>query len=104
LGLARDRIVVLGSLSPILTVTNFYVEPSVAAIPYPFTLKPNASEIEAVWEIPVAALMAPTAVEERKLPGRGEAVPYYHPGKKTVWGATARILAELLEVLGEQPS
>jgi 8-oxo-dGTP pyrophosphatase MutT (NUDIX family) len=104
LGLKQDRIVVLGRLSPIVTVTNFYVEPYVAAIPYPVELKPSAEEIEALWEIPVAALLVPTAVEEREFPGREEPVLFYHYGAKTVWGATARILSELLQVLAVQPS
>ena len=73
IGLPRDKVVVLGKLSPIVTVTDFYVEPYVAAIPYPVELKPSPDEIEALWEIPVAALMAPTAVEERELPGRAPA-------------------------------
>ena len=104
IGLPRDKVVVLGKLSPIVTVTDFYVEPYVAAIPYPVELKPSPDEIEALWEIPVAALMAPTAVEERELPGREEPVLFYHYGPKTVWGATARILSELLQALAGQPS
>lgn len=104
IGLARDRIVVLGKLSPIVTVTDFYVEPYVAAIPYPVQLKPSPEEVEELWEIPVAALMAPTAVEEREFPGREEPVLFYHYGPKTVWGATARILSELLQALAGQPS
>jgi 8-oxo-dGTP pyrophosphatase MutT (NUDIX family) len=104
LGLDRSGIVVLGPLSPIVTVTNFYVEPYVAAIPYPFQLKPSADEIEEIWEIPISALLAPTAVEERALPGRERPVLYYHFGPKVVWGATARILSELLEVLAGKPA
>ncbi len=104
IGLPRKQIVVLGPLSPIVTVTNFYVEPYVAAIPHPVELKPSPGEIEELWEIPVAALLAPTAVEEREFPGREEPVLFYHYGPKTVWGATARILSELLQVLAVQAS
>jgi 8-oxo-dGTP pyrophosphatase MutT (NUDIX family) len=99
IGLPRKQIVVLGRLSPITTVTDFYVEPYVAAIPYPAELKPSPEEVEELWEIPVAALLAPTAVEEREFPGRKEPVLFYHYGPKTVWGATARILSELLQAL-----
>ncbi|HKB71684.1 MAG TPA: CoA pyrophosphatase [Thermoanaerobaculia bacterium] len=99
LGLERKQIVLLGRLSPIVTVTSFYVEPYVAAIPYPVELKPSADEIEALWEIPISALMTPTAVEERNFEGRERPVLFYHYGQKTVWGATARILSELLDVL-----
>ena len=99
LGLERKQIVLLGRLSPIVTVTNFYVEPYVAAIPFPVELKPSADEIEELWEIPISALMAPTAVEERMFEGRDRPVLFYHYGQKTVWGATAQILSELLDVL-----
>ncbi len=104
IGLPREQAVVLGALSPIVTVTNFYVEPYVAAIPYPAALKPSAEEIEEIWELPVSALLQPTAVEERFLDGRERPVLFYHYGAKTIWGATARILAELLEVLAGVPA
>lgn len=104
LGLPREKLAVLGALSPIATVTDFYVEPYVGAIPYPLALSPSKDEIEELWEIPVSALMSPTAVEERAFPGREEPVLYYHYGPKTVWGATARILSELLEVLAGEPN
>src|SRR5215471_10072358 len=103
-GLEREKILVLGALSPIVTVTNYYVEPFVAAIPHPAALKPSAEEIAEIWEIPVSSLMAPTAVETRRLPDREESVLFYHYGAKTVWGATARILSELLGVLAGAPA
>ena len=104
LGLERKQIVLLGRLSPIVTNTNFYVEPYVAAIPYPVELKPSPDEIEALWEIPISALMAPTAVEERNFEGHEKPVLFYHYGQKTVWGATARILSELLDVMAGEAS
>ena len=104
IGLPREQLAVLGALSPIVTVTNFYVEPFVAAIPHPAPLRPSQEEIEEIWELPVSALLNPTAVEERPLEGRERPVLFYHYGPKTVWGATARILSELLEVLAGVPA
>ena len=104
IGLPRNRVVVLGRLSPVVVAGKFYVEPYVAAIPYPVDLKISADEIEEVWEIPIAALMSPAAAEKRMLPGRERPVLYYHYGSKTVWGATARILADLLQVLAVRPT
>jgi 8-oxo-dGTP pyrophosphatase MutT (NUDIX family) len=104
LGLERKQIVLLGKLSPIITSTNYYVEPYVAAIPHPVEFKPSPDEIEALWEIPVSALMTPTAVEERAFEGSDRPVLFYHYGQKTVWGATARILSELLDVLAGEAS
>ena len=104
IGLPPEQVVVLGALSPIVTVTNFYVEPYVAAIPHPTPLQVSPDEIEELWEIPVSALLNPTAVEERTFAGRERPVLFYHYGPKTVWGATARILSELLAVLSGAPA
>ena len=43
LGIASGDIRVLGSLSPIETVTDFYVAPFVAAIPHPYVFAPAES-------------------------------------------------------------
>jgi len=53
-----------------------------------------------VIEAPLAALSNPAILETRVLPGRDESVLFYHHGPHVIWGATARILAELLEALG----
>jgi 8-oxo-dGTP pyrophosphatase MutT (NUDIX family) len=99
IGLARDDAIRLGSLSPIVTITNFYVEPFVSAIPQPYVFRPQEAEIAAVLEVPVLALLDPAILEKKKLPERKEPVLFYHHGESVIWGATARILAELLEAL-----
>jgi 8-oxo-dGTP pyrophosphatase MutT (NUDIX family) len=99
LGILPEDAVALGRLSSLETVTNFYVEPYVAAIPQPYVFRPAEAEIAEVLEIPVAALLDPGALERRRLPGRQELVLFYHYGEQVVWGATARMLAELLEAL-----
>jgi 8-oxo-dGTP pyrophosphatase MutT (NUDIX family) len=99
LGIRPEDALALGRLTPIVTVTNFYVEPFVAAIPQPYVFAPAEAEIAEVLEIPVAALMDPAALEEREFPGREEPVLFYHYGETVVWGATARITAELLAAL-----
>lgn len=99
LGLARADVRPLGPLSPMVTVTNFYVEPFVAAIPQPYVWRPQESEIAEVIEAPVAALLDPAILEKKELPGRSEPVLFYHYGLHVIWGATARMLAELLEAL-----
>lgn len=99
LGIAPADALPLGRLSPIFTVTNFYVEPFVAAIPQPYEFRPAEAEIAEVIEVPVAALMDPAALERKPFPGREEPVLFYHYGESVIWGATARILSELLEIL-----
>jgi 8-oxo-dGTP pyrophosphatase MutT (NUDIX family) len=99
LGLTRTDVRPLGSLSPMVTITNFYVEPFVAAIPQPYVFRAQESEIAEVIEVPVPALLDPAILEKKELPGRSEPVLFYHYGPHVIWGATARMLAELLESL-----
>ncbi len=99
IGLQRDDAVRLGALSPIVTVTDFYVEPYVAAIPQPYVFRPQEAEIAEVIEVPVPALMDPSILEKKPFPGREEPVLYYRYRDHVIWGATARMLEELLEAL-----
>jgi 8-oxo-dGTP pyrophosphatase MutT (NUDIX family) len=99
LAIAPADVVSLGSLSPIVTVTNFYVEPYVVAVPQPYVFRPAEAEIAEVIEAPVAALMDPAIRESKPMPGREGMILFYHYGKHVIWGATAGILAELLEAL-----
>jgi len=99
IGVSADDVRYLGELSPIVTVTDFYVAPYVGAIPQPYTFQPEAAEIAEVIEVPIAALLDPAILERRMFPGRPEPVLFYHHGRHEIWGATARILKELLDAL-----
>ncbi len=99
LAVAASDIVALGTLSPIVTVTNFYVEPYVAAVPQPYVWQPAEAEIAEVIEAPLAELMDPAILEKKPMPGREGMILFYHYGRHVIWGATATILSELLEAL-----
>jgi len=99
LGIAAADVRFLGALSALTTVTDFYVEPFVGAIPHPYALRPAAAEIAEVIEAPVAALLDPRSLERRTLEGRAEPTLFYHYGPHVIWGATARMLKELLDAL-----
>jgi 8-oxo-dGTP pyrophosphatase MutT (NUDIX family) len=99
LGIRPEHALALGHLSPLVTVTNFYVEPFVAAIPQPYAFRPAEAEIAEVLEVPVTALLDPGILEKRRLPGREGPVLFYHYRDQVIWGATAGMLAELLEAL-----
>jgi 8-oxo-dGTP pyrophosphatase MutT (NUDIX family) len=100
LGILPQDVRLLGTLSPIVTVTDFYVAPFVAAIPQPYVFSPAESEIAEIVEVPVSALRDPAVKEVRFLPDRDGPVLFYRYGAHDIWGATAKILAELLEALG----
>ncbi len=89
----------MGALSPLTTVTDFYVEPFVGAIPSPYPFRVAEAEIAELIEVPVAALLDPRILEKKILPGREEPTLFYHHGAHVIWGATARMLQELLDAL-----
>jgi 8-oxo-dGTP pyrophosphatase MutT (NUDIX family) len=99
LGIAAEDAKTLGALSPLVTITNFYVEPFVAAIPQPYVFRPAADEIAEVLEVPVAALMDPSIREAKRIEGRPEPVLFFRYGDHVIWGVTGQILDELLGVL-----
>ena len=99
IGVAGDAVVPLGTLPTLTTVTDFYVAPFVGAIPHPYPFRPAESEIAELIEVPVKSLLDPGILEERLLPGRAEPTLFYHAGPHVIWGATARILSDLLEAL-----
>ncbi len=99
LGIAPGDVRFLGALSPLTTVTGFYVEPFVGAIPHPYSLRPAEAEIAEVIDPPISALLDPRLLEVRLLAGRTEPTLFYHYGPHVIWGATARMLKELLDAL-----
>jgi 8-oxo-dGTP pyrophosphatase MutT (NUDIX family) len=99
IGVAPADVRYLGTLSPLTTVTDYYVEPFVGAIPHPYPFRLQESEIAELVEVPVPVLLDPNALERRAVPGREGPVLFYHHGGHVIWGATASMLKELLDAL-----
>jgi 8-oxo-dGTP pyrophosphatase MutT (NUDIX family) len=94
---------VAGALAPVSTfVTGFRVHPFVGLVPRPaeLGLEPNPSEVETVLAFSLEVLRGGYAM--RRLIRRGVPIhtPTYEVEGQLIWGATARILADLLERLG----
>jgi 8-oxo-dGTP pyrophosphatase MutT (NUDIX family) len=102
LGIRASDVRPIGRLSPMVTSTNFYVEPFVGAIPQPYVFRPHDGEIAEVLEVPLADLRVPGVREDRPWPGREIPVIFYNWRGKEIWGATGRMLAELLEAVEGQ--
>jgi hypothetical protein len=102
IGHEPTRVRSLGELDEEATSAAFRVIPCVAAIPFPFEAKANASEIAEVFSLPLSAFSNPRLVEERpvKIDGVERNLRIYHIGSRQIWGLTARILQNLLVRLG----
>ena len=100
IGLARERVEVVGALPPIGTfVTNYKVHPFVGLIEEGLQFKPNPSEVESVLVASLEDLES--AYEKRRLVRRGVPIKTdtFLVSDKLIWGATARILGDLLRHL-----
>lgn len=103
-GIPRKAILRLGELPEVVTLTGFRIRPFVGALPWPFELKEDPREVASVIEIPIRVLMGPTLVEERGVAWKGRTIPtpVYHVRGHVIWGATAFLLASLLEALTDE--
>ena len=98
LGIAPSLVVVLGQLSDVWTPTGFLISPVVGAIPHPLSVEPASDEVGAVVRVPFSCLANPEVAEEQEVVINGEKLvsPVFHYRNHRIWGATARILADLI--------
>lgn len=100
-GLDPGHAEVLGRLSETLVVmTGFRLTPWVASVPYPYPYAAAPREVEEILHVPLADLARPGAhrVERREVYGMQQDVHFYAVGKDTIWGATGRVISELLSI------
>ncbi len=102
IGLEPARVELVGALPPTSTfVTNYRVHPFVGLVadPAELSLVPNPSEVETVLTLSLDLLREGYAM--RRLVRRGVPIhtPTYKVEGQLIWGATARILGDLLDRL-----
>ncbi|MFC1957969.1 NUDIX hydrolase [Chloroflexota bacterium] len=101
IGLPAEAIEILGELDDACTVgTNYIISPFVAIISWPHTLKIDPTEVEEIIEVPISALLNKDCVHEGTdfLDGQVINAYFYHYQENVIWGATARILNQFLDI------
>jgi 8-oxo-dGTP pyrophosphatase MutT (NUDIX family) len=104
IGIQPEEITILGCLTPLyIPVSNFNVTPVVGytAKEPEFAIDPQ--EVQYLIFVPLEELLRSENIdsEERSFLGETFQIPYfYHEGEK-IWGATAMILSEFIEVAGK---
>jgi 8-oxo-dGTP pyrophosphatase MutT (NUDIX family) len=105
IGLAPERVEVLGALPIYVTGTAFIVTPVVGLIQPGFVLQPNPHEVDDVFEVPLDFLMDPVnhrrhAVEWGGVAREWYSMPYQDGGQERfIWGATAGMLRNFYRFL-----
>jgi len=102
IGLAPDRVEILGHLTEYTTVTGYCVTPVVGLVTPPFALKLDAFEVAEVFEVPLPFLLDPANHQRNLVVHEGNERHYYAMpyGRHYIWGATAGMLMNLYAHLG----
>lgn len=108
IGVRPEEVEIVGQLDEMVTISNFWVTPYVGILDvgildaeseYPFVL--NRQEVAQVVQVPLSYLLDEQnmELEVRQHQGREVLVPAFSYNGHRVWGATARMLHQLIELL-----
>lgn len=102
LGVAPEGLAVWGRLEPEwIVVTHYLLAPFIAYASERPDFRPAPAEVDEVIELPLATLLDPATLAEETwdLAGAPRQVHFYRYGEHKIWGATARVLGKLVDVL-----
>jgi 8-oxo-dGTP pyrophosphatase MutT (NUDIX family) len=101
IGLAPDKVMILGELDDtVTTVSNYVISPFVGVIPWPYQFKVDGWETEEIIEVPISVLLDNNSRRQQTEVIGGQTVTsyFYHYEGRVIWGATARILHQFLDI------
>ncbi len=101
IGLKKSDVQIIGILDDIVTITEFIVTPIVGLFPYPYPFKVSEVEIAELIEVPLSSLLHEECFSEKEIirGGQKEVIYAYQYEKHLIWGATARILKQFLDLI-----
>jgi 8-oxo-dGTP pyrophosphatase MutT (NUDIX family) len=100
IGLPRKTVEVLGRTDDARTMaSNYIVHPFVGLIPYPYPFDLSSREVKKLIQVPFSLFLAPEKFIPVEYEGRTyQSLAYTYDGE-VIWGATARIVRNLVEIL-----
>ncbi len=105
MGIAPGDVELLGQLDDVPTISDFLISTFVATIPYPYDFLPSESEVAEVLEVPIVHLQSERNWRDEARvhqDGLEVARSYIYQGH-LVFGATAKVLSNFLEVVEGAP-
>ena len=92
---------VLGELGRFTTISDYVISCFVGAIDHPYEFRVNSAEVDRLLEVPLGALLDRRSVRDdvRVVDGDLVVIPSFAYDGDLIFGATARILDRLLDVL-----
>jgi 8-oxo-dGTP pyrophosphatase MutT (NUDIX family) len=106
IGLPMEKVEILGRIDDARTLSsNFVVHPFVGRMVRPFTYRLNPQEVERIITVPLQ-VFHPENTAARRSVVQWEGVTYETPAYEyknhVIWGATARIIDNLLGIIAEE--
>ena len=103
MGISPSDVTILGELDDAVTRSGFGVRVFVGEIPYPYPFEPSDIEIAEVLEVSINNLYDPANIRwESRWNGEGLTTAYsYVHEEHVVFGATAKILQQFLDIMEE---
>jgi 8-oxo-dGTP pyrophosphatase MutT (NUDIX family) len=100
IALPPDQVEVIGSLGQVVSKHLLQVTPWVGIIPPCLPLQPNPAEIDLIHRVPLSFLLDPSnrRLDQINFAGKLRYVPAWQWQGEVIWGLTAYILTELLNV------
>ena len=101
-GIHPQDVRLLGTLDDMKTIsTNYRVTPIVGVIPYPYSFTLQKAEVDEIITIPLNHLFDEENGGEEPVTRDGKTYRgyVYHYNQDLIWGATARILKNLLDIM-----
>lgn len=101
IGLPPGLVEIIGPLSPQISKHGIKVTPYVGFIPDFVEYKPNDAEIAAVFSVPLEFFRQDVREHTHRIDHQGRSwyVPSYRFGEYKIWGLTAIMIVELMNVL-----
>lgn len=101
IGLPPGLVEVIGPLSPVVSRYGICVTPYVALIPDYVEYRPNDAEIASVFSVPLDFLRQDPRETTHRIDHQGRSwyVPCYRYGPYKIWGLTAIMVVELVNLL-----
>lgn len=100
MGIAPADVTLLGRLDDFYSIHGYHVVPFVGTFAWPYPFRVNPDEIAELIELPLARLRDPTIfhTEDWHHRGRVHPVHFYLIDGHQIWGLTAAILKQFLEL------
>ena len=97
IALPPSVVTIIGTTDLYRTITGYSITPVIGIIPPDLEFRPNAQEVEAVFEVPLSFLLNPANHQIQVIDWQGEPRSYYemHWDGRCIWGATAAMIVNL---------